>query len=191
MTEQLVVGRGEDPIVEAKVGSEVCHLIVDPALHLGVCLDDPGGLVRGRPRRRQARGERLDREPHFGRLLVQPAVVRRLGAPAEDVGIEDVPFGARPNTRPGLGPRLHESLRREHAHRLAQHGAADREIGDELVLRRQRIARLQLAAHDLEADEVHDLSVQTAPRVGESSRHGRRLPHARILDIAVDREDEP
>ena len=37
--------------------------------------------------------------------------------------------------------------------------------------------------------EVHDLAVQTAPRVGESSRHGRRLPHRADRRLGVDRAD--
>ena len=184
--EELVVAREEDAAVEPEVRLEVCGLVVDPGLHARVRLRDAGDLLGRRARRGEPRRERLDRQPDLRRLLVEPLVVRRLAPPAEDVRVEDVPVRPRPDARPGLRLRLDEPLRGENADGLADDGAADREIRDELVLGRKGVARLERPGHDVHPDRVDDLAVQPAPRIRQWSAHARcRLIRA-MVDVLRD-----
>ena len=182
MTQELVVARGEDPVVELEVGGEVRDLVVDALLHPRVGLRDRRDLASSArvAARRAASGSIA--EPHLRRLLVQPvsfvASTRQLSTSGSRM------FQSSPaDAGAGLGPGLHEPLGREDAHGLAQDGAADGEIGGELVLGRQRVAGLQVAADDLQADRVDDLAVQAAPRIGERSSCAP-LPHRRIVVTA-------
>ena len=137
MLEELVVAREQDAAVELEVRLEVCGLVIDPGLHARVCLRDADDLLGRRARRGEPGRERFDREPDLRRLLVEPLVVRRLAPPAEHVRVEDVPIRSRPDARAGLRLRLDEPLGGENADGLADDGAADREIRDELVLGRK------------------------------------------------------
>ena len=134
----------ENAIVETQVGGEVRLLIVGGRPPLPRTHRDQGDLVARGSRGREPRRERLDRQTHLGRrLLVQPSIVCRLGAPAEHVGVEDVPLRPRSHTGACLRPGFDKTLGSKDAHRLAQHGPADGEIRREVVLGWQQVARLQ------------------------------------------------
>ncbi len=96
--------------------------------------------LRGALRRARRRG-RLDDLAHlekrvnelFGRILVD--------LPAQDVRIEHVPVDHRPHARADLRPRHRQPLGRQNPHRLAHGRPRNAELGLDLRLGRQRLAR--------------------------------------------------
>ncbi|MNS44027.1 hypothetical protein D3C72_764570 [compost metagenome] len=81
-----------------------------------------GGLQRRRRRRRW-----FQRQAYLRQMRDEFLIYAGLAAPAQHVGIEEIPAGAVKNAGAHLGLWFHQTLRRQRLHRLAQHGAGDAE----------------------------------------------------------------
>ncbi len=129
-----------------------------------------GGQVRvGAALGREANGGGLDDRAHLGEVVQQrPVGLRRGGAlelPAQDVGVEEVPFGAGAYEGAAALPGVDHPLGGEHLERLAQRGQAH----VQLALQAHQIERGafgDLAAQDAAGEEFHGLAVHAATGIG-------------------------
>ncbi len=192
--QQVVVGGLGDAAVERQVGLQQ---FVGRArrFHAGVGLGDALQLLVAGHLRRQRRGGRLEHAAHGHQRLDELRRRLRLDQPVQHVGVEQVPLAARPHDRAGALARQHQALGDQHAHRLAQHRAADVVLREQRGLGRQPVARLELARDDAHAQVAHDARVHalalglvpvvamTARRALDMSCAGRRAQrryHGRI-----------
>ena len=93
-------------------------------------------------------------------------------APAQHFAVEQVPAHRRQRADAGAGLRFQQALGGERLHRLAYHRAADAELTLEIRLLGKRLVRTEVAAHDADAEFLHDLREQVAFAAGPARRVG-------------------
>ena len=99
------------------------------------------------------------------RLLTDVEIAAIEREPADDIGIEHVPLGLVAHPHADLRAHLEKTLAGQDLDRLAQHVAADAELGRELGFRRQAAGGGEIAAHDAQAELVdHHVGKRAAPR---------------------------
>ena len=110
--------------------------------------------------------------------------------PRDDVGVEEVPRPPRSDPGAGLRAHLDESLGLQHLDRLAHHGAADTELGGQLVLGRQRRRRPPTgrsttarpsSSTTRPCNPLRELRGRSSPR---PAGHGTTLASSRCRDVA-------
>ena len=128
---------------------------------------------------RQSSRRRFDRRAH----LVQLAEVADLVAafevgvqPSDDIGVEECQPAGRRTRVPVFGAHFDESLGLQHLDRLAHDGAADAQLGHEVVLVRQWRPGAPPTTHDPSPELVDDPAVETAPRRAELIAHAGTAP---------------
>ena len=128
MGKEAVLGGVDDGAMEVEIGGTAGDRLGPCRFHATFVRLDLGQLVSvRRPAASRAASPRSSPGPRAARA--GPRRVRHVGPeqPRDDVGVEQVPRPARPDTRAGLGAHLDEPLRLQHLDRLAHHRAADTE----------------------------------------------------------------
>ena len=138
--------------------------------HVGQRSLELSNLASGRPCGRQTSSGRLDQSSELEHFDEEVVAGRRLEPPGEDVWIHEVPEPALAHLRPGLRASLHEALRGEDLHRLADDRPTDG-LTTCVELARECVAGLQITSENAHPDVVHELSVQPSPRVRELFDH--------------------
>ena len=165
--QQFVVGGGEQRPVEGEVGldgvARAALLAHGGQRRLQRVEVGVGAAGRGQPD-----GGRFD----DGANLAEVAQQREVGAgavalgelPAQHVGVEQIPVGARPHEGAALLAGVDHALGREHLQRLAQGRQAD----VQLALQGRHVERRSLgdlAAEHPAGEGLHGLAVHSAARV--------------------------
>src|ERR1700761_1575221 len=169
--QQVVLGGEEDGPVKGEVG------LYEGARFVG------GGPESGHGRLdllQPGRGPCLSGQPGRARLEGDPEVGQRgdvLAAdrvgepPPEHVGVEQVPRLPGPDARARTGAGLDQALAREDLHPFAQGRAAQAELGDQLLLGGDQLARREYSPDDLPAQLVHNLPVPGPVRIRRLLSH--------------------
>ena len=168
MAEQLVVARAQDPIVEAAGRQRDTR----PGRRRPASMPANASAIEAtsssvRTSGRQARGERLDRQPHLGRLLVQAPVVAMPPTRQLSTSGSRMFHSARARTRV---PVFGRASTRPFAARTRTASRSTVRLTARFDVRSSSGGSgspgSQVTADDLQADRVHDFAVQTAARVG-------------------------
>ena len=150
--------RRDEHRVIPDVGLQVGRLVVGPGHRLEHRLDR-GQLVGRGALRGQSDGGRLDDLADLEHAPQELRVEAGFGEPAEHVGVEEAPLGARQDDRSALGAGFDQALGGQDLGRLPDDGPADAELAAQLALFREDLARGQLAADDPSPDALDDAGV--------------------------------
>ena len=160
--------------MEFEVGEGVGARIPTGAVHAVEGLVQVGKLVFRASLGSEAGRSGFDEGTQFSQVGHEPGGVTASGTPAHDVGVEQVPLGARTHEGAAFLAGVHEAFGGEYPHAFPHHAHAHTEFGAQGA-QVEGVAFADHSGGDAFAEEFDDAAVDAPPGVGAAHGHAEVL----------------